>query len=70
MRDITMSNIAGNWIGKNVTVTLRMATPTRIKGIWTESDEDFVALEQGHDRPMLIPLASILYIEPTRKPND
>lgn len=65
-----MSNIAGNWIGKNVTVTLRTAAPTRIKGLWVEWDESFVVLELGHDKPVLIPFTSVLQIEPTRKPNE
>jgi ribosome maturation factor RimP len=52
-----------HWIGQNVTVTLRLEAPTKVRGVIAHADNNFMVLEQGSQPRLLIPFSSILYVE-------
>ncbi len=52
-----------HWVGQRVTVTLRAAIPTKIKGVVAEADNAFLVLEQTNQLRLLIPFSSVLHVE-------
>lgn len=53
------------YLGQSVTVALRDTMPSRIKGLLKECDGTVAVLQRDDNKPdLIIPLTSILYIEP------
>ena len=53
--------------GKEVVVTLGFASPIRVKGVYVDSDDSIIQLEQGGGKPdIFVPLNAILHIEPVQ----
>lgn len=58
-----MSDILKAWLGKRVTVTLNSTVPVKIRGVLTQGDAAFLALDQGRRGLLLIPVPAVLHVD-------